>query len=83
MKSVYLLCPHAQAALVLQTRLRQEGIEATLAPTPREADHCCGLCIFLGPNKESDRVQQILEEGYAYDGFFEAAAPDSSRLRFL
>ena len=82
MKSLYLLCPNAEAALRLQTRLREAEIDATLAPTPREADHCCGLSIFLGEGEQKSQVEEVLAEGFCHDGFFETEGPNPFRMRF-
>lgn len=85
MKLTYLLMPDAASTTKLQQHLLSEGIEATLAPTPREADHCCGVCILYKNPEDKEKIQQILErEQIPSDGFWEGEdRRDPTRYKLL
>lgn len=58
----YLFMPNAASTMKLQGLLRSQGIESTIAPTPREADHCCGVCILYVNEADRPRIAEIAEE---------------------
>ncbi len=85
MKLYYLLMPDSPSTMKLQEHLLKEGIKSTLAPTPREADHCCGVCILYRNPDDKVKIQEVLErEGIASDGFWEGEdRRDPKRNKFL
>ncbi|MDO4594955.1 MAG: DUF3343 domain-containing protein [Tissierellia bacterium] len=58
----FVLVENAMIANELSELLRKEGIKLQLAPTPREADHCCGVAIYLENGEDSEKVKIIAKE---------------------
>ena len=85
MKLYYLLMPDSPSTMKLQEYLFKAGIQSTLAPTPREADHCCGVCILYHNPEDKEIIQGILErEKIASDGFWEGEdRRNPTRNKFL
>lgn len=58
----YVLLPDSMNAMSLYQAMEKNGIKSTLAPTPREADHCCGVCILYYDEKDKDKIKRISQE---------------------
>lgn len=81
----YALMPDAASAMTLQGILREKDIPSTMAPTPREADHCCGVCILYEQGKDKEKIARLaIEAGITVDQFWDTEnRDDPHRHRFL
>lgn len=81
----YVLMPDSKAAMDLQNLLREAKLDTTLAPTPREADHCCGVCILYADPKDRDTIERIAtKESIPIDEFWKTEDKDDPyRGKFL
>ena len=63
--------------------LKAEGVKCTFAPTPREADKCCGVSVLFQDEGDRPRIEHIItEKGIDILRFYEAEPPDPSRMKF-
>lgn len=46
MKNYYLFFDDSKTAISFYSEIKKAGIQCTMAPTPRSADTCCGVCIL-------------------------------------
>jgi Protein of unknown function (DUF3343). len=46
MRNYYLLFEDSKTACALYSEIKNAGIKCTMAPTPRQADACCGVSIL-------------------------------------
>ncbi|MFR7350298.1 DUF3343 domain-containing protein [Peptoniphilus sp.] len=78
----YVLVPNSKVAYELYQKL--DGIESTMVPTPREADHCCGIAILYENEEDREKIQKIAEESdIKIDTFFDTESKiDPNRGRF-
>ena len=53
----YVLFPNHDNGMRLYKKLKEEGVGAVIAPTPRSASKCCGISLLV---KEKD-----IERGFA------------------
>ena len=55
-----------------------------MVPTPREADHCCGIAILYENEEDREKIQKIAEESdIKIDTFFDTESKiDPNRGRF-
>ena len=58
----YVLVSNSMDAMALYQAMEDKKIKSTLAPTPREADHCCGVCILYYDENDKDMIKKISEE---------------------
>ena len=63
MKSYYIFLPDSKTALELYGLIKQKGIKCTMAPTPREADACCGVSILYYDFSDAEKIKEIIEKG--------------------
>ncbi len=70
--------------MALHQAMQKKNLKSTLAPTPREADHCCGVCIIHESEEDRDKIQTIADEiSVKIDLFWETEITDDpSRHRF-
>lgn len=47
MKKYYILFDNHEQAIKLRRDLQNTGINSVIAPTPREASLCCGVCLRI------------------------------------
>ncbi|MFR1323522.1 MAG: putative Se/S carrier-like protein [Ezakiella massiliensis] len=59
-------------------------IDITLAPTPREADYCCGVCLIYKNPEDKAHIEKIAQEtGIELGGFWEREGGiDPDRMKF-
>ena len=78
----YILVPNSKVAYELYQKL--DKIESTMAPTPREADHCCGIAILYENEEDREKIKKIADENnIKIDTFFDTESKiDPNRGRF-
>lgn len=81
----FILVENASIATKLLEILRKEKIKATLAPTPRQAIHACGVSVYVYNKEDVEKIEPLakknqikIDEIYKSDLDF-----DSKRNKFL
>ena len=57
----YVLFPNHDNGMRLYKKLKEEGVDAVIAPTPRSASKCCGISLLVR-EEDLDRVRRCVEE---------------------
>lgn len=79
----YVLFPDVKNAQSLYALMKAAGVRCTFAPTPREADRCCGLAVLYQDADERGRIERMAaENGVQVLRFFDGAAGDPARMKF-
>nr|WP_314717331.1 DUF3343 domain-containing protein [uncultured Fretibacterium sp.] len=79
----YVLFPDVKNAQSLYALMKAAGVRCTFAPTPREADRCCGLAVLYQDADERGRIERMAaENGVQVLRFFDGAAGDPERMKF-
>ena len=79
----YVLFPDVKNAQSLYALMKAAGVRCTFAPTPREADRCCGLAVLYQDAGERGRIERMAaENGVQVLRFFDGAAGDPERMKF-
>ena len=79
----YVLFLDVSNAKALYGLMKEAGIRCTFAPTPREADRCCGLAVLYDDAGERERIKRMAaENGVQILRFFDGATGDPNRMRF-
>lgn len=72
-KKYYVLTPNSHVSMNLYNKVRENNIKATMAPTPRSAEHCCGVCILYEDINDSEKIKEIAKEhNLEIDKFWES-----------
>ncbi|MDD7305155.1 MAG: DUF3343 domain-containing protein [Peptoniphilaceae bacterium] len=81
----FVLVENAKLATELLEVLRKNKIKATLAPTPRQANHACGVCVYLYNKDDVSKIRPISKEnGISIDDIFESKLDfEENRKKFL
>ena len=58
----FILVENAMIATELLEILRKEKIKATLAPTPRQASHACGVSVYLYNEEDLEKIESLAKE---------------------
>ena len=58
----FILVENAMIATELLEILRKEKIKATLAPTPRQASHACGVSVYLYNKEDLEKIEPLAKE---------------------
>lgn len=58
----FILVENAMVATELLEILRKEKIKATLAPTPRQASHACGVSVYLYNKEDLEKIEPLAKE---------------------
>lgn len=58
----YIFFKDTQNGQELYKLMKENGIKCTLAPTPKTADHCCGISILYYDNSYNDLIKKMIEE---------------------
>lgn len=61
-KDFYILFPDVTNAQNLYEALKKKGIKCTLAPTPRDADKCCGVAVLYYQEEDKETIEKIVQE---------------------
>ena len=79
----YVLFPDVTNAQRLYDILKAEGIKCTFAPTPREADKCCGVCVLFQNEDDRERISGLISDnGIRILKFFDGRTGDPERMKF-
>ena len=79
----YVPFPDVKNAQSLYELMKAAGVHCTFAPTPREADRCCGLAILYHDAGERGRIERMAaENGVQVLRFFDGATGDPDRMKF-
>ena len=79
----YVLFPDVTNAQKLYGMMKGAGLRCTFAPTPREADRCCGLAVFYEEAGDRGEIERMIAEGgVSILRFFEAEPVDPGRMKF-
>jgi len=57
----YVLFPNHDNSMRLYKELKELGVRAVIAPTPRSASVCCGVSLMV-EEKDLDEIQKCIEE---------------------
>ena len=81
----FILVENAMIATELLEILRKEKIKATLAPTPRQASHACGVSVYLYNKEDLEKIEPLAKENkIKIDEIFEANLDfNTKRNKFL
>ena len=81
----FILVEHAMIASELLEILRKEKIKATLAPTPRQASHACGVSVYLYNKEDLEKIEPLANENkIKIDEIFESNLDfNTKRNKFL
>lgn len=60
-KIFYVLFENHENGLKLHKLLRENGLKATISPTPRSLIKCCGISIIIDES-EINQVKKVIEE---------------------
>lgn len=58
----YILFEDVKDATSAYEYLKGQGFPLTLAPTPRKASKCCGVCILSKNSEEFEKIKDIIEK---------------------
>ena len=79
----YVLFPDVTNAQKLYGLMKGAGLRCTFAPTPREADRCCGLAVLYEDGDDRPQIEALIAEGgVEILRFFDGAAGDPNRMKF-
>ena len=79
----YILFPDVTNAQRLYDLMKAEGIKCTFAPTPREADKCCGVSVLYYDDSYNALIMTLIHDnGVNILKFFEGASGNPDRLKF-
>ncbi|EEU12389.1 DUF3343 domain-containing protein [Anaerococcus vaginalis] len=81
----FILVENAMIATELLEILRKEKIKATLAPTPRQASHPCGVSVYLYNKEDLEKIEPLAKENkIKIDEIFESNVDfNTKRNKFL
>ncbi|MDU1708253.1 MULTISPECIES: DUF3343 domain-containing protein [Anaerococcus] len=81
----FILVENAMIATELLEILRKEKIKATLAPTPRQASHACGVSVYLYNKEDLEKIEPLAKENnIKIDEIFESNLDfNTKRNKFL
>lgn len=81
----FILVENASIATNLLEILRKEKIKATLAPTPRQASHACGVSVYLYNKEDLEKIEPLAKENnIKIDEIFESNLDfNTKRNKFL
>ncbi|MGO4987364.1 DUF3343 domain-containing protein [Gallicola sp. Sow4_E12] len=58
----YILFNNVKEATSAYEYLKEKGFRLTLAPTPRKASKCCGVCVLSKNSEEFKQIKGLLEK---------------------
>ncbi|WP_049690541.1 DUF3343 domain-containing protein [Anaerococcus jeddahensis] len=81
----FILVENASIATNLLQILRKEKIKATLAPTPREASHACGVSVYIYNKEDIEKIEPLAKENnIKIDEIYKSELDfDTKRNKFL
>nr|WP_307759935.1 DUF3343 domain-containing protein [uncultured Peptostreptococcus sp.] len=60
-KVFYVLFSNHENGLKLNSKLKENGLQSMISPTPRSLSKCCGISLIVDEN-ELDEVRRVVEE---------------------
>lgn len=79
----YVLFPDVTNAQKLYDILKSQNVKCTFAPTPREADKCCGVCVLFYDENDRDLISKIIADNEIIIlKFFEGESGNPNRMKF-
>lgn len=84
-KMNYILFKDVANGQKLYDLIKQHSIKATIAPTPRVLDVCCGISILYDNLEDKPKIEKIIEENnIEIKGFNEIERDiNPNRMKFL
>ena len=84
-KQNYILFEDVKNGQKLYSLIKENNIKATIAPTPRVLDVCCGISILYDNIEDKEKIEEIIKENeIVIKGFHEIERDiDPSRMKFL
>lgn len=81
----FILVENASIATNLLEILRDEKIKATLAPTPREASHACGVSVYVYNKEDIEKIEPLAKvNNIKIDEIYKSELDfDTKRNKFL
>ncbi|MDU7163000.1 MAG: DUF3343 domain-containing protein [Anaerococcus vaginalis] len=81
----FILVENASIATKLLEILRKEKIKATLAPTPRQASHACGVSVYVYNKEDIKKIEPLAKENQIkIDEIYKSELDfDTKRNKFL
>lgn len=81
----FILVENASIATNLLEILRDEKIKATLAPTPRQASHACGVSVYVYNKEDIEKIEPLAKENnIKIDEIYKSELDfDTKRNKFL
>lgn len=81
----FVLVENARIATELLQILRKNNIKSTLAPTPRKANHSCGVSVYVYKKEDVGKITSLAKENeLIIDEIFESDLDFSTnRNKFL
>lgn len=58
----YVFFKDAKNGQELYKLMKEKNIKCTIAPTPKTADHCCGISILYYSNEDTPLIEKLIEE---------------------
>ena len=69
----YVFLPDTASVMALYEVVHGASIRCTIAPTPREADHCCGVCLIFEDDTMQNKIRELAEaHAIPIDAFWSA-----------
>ena len=63
--------------------MKADGIKCTFAPTPREADKCCGVSVLYYNESDKERITGLINSlDVKILKFFEGESGNPDRMKF-
>ncbi|MBR6901924.1 MAG: DUF3343 domain-containing protein [Synergistaceae bacterium] len=79
----YVLFSDVAGAKALYDILKAKKIKCTFAPTPREADKCCGVCVLYYNENDRNLIEDlIMENNIKFLKFYDGETVDPARMKF-
>ena len=79
----YVLFPDVTNAQKLYNILKSQNVKCTFAPTPREADKCCGVCVLFYDENDRDLISRIIADNEIIIlKFFDGESGNPNRMKF-
>ena len=79
----YVLFPDVTNAQKLYNILKSQNVKCTFAPTPREANKCCGVCVLFYDENDRDLISRIIADNEIIIlKFFDGESGNPNRMKF-
>ncbi len=79
----YILFPDVTNAQKLYDSMKADGIKCTFAPTPREADKCCGVSVLYYNESDKERITGLINSlDVKILKFFDGESGNPDRMKF-